>query len=131
MPDPVRLGVADAGELLTLQRAAFVTEARAHGSLGLPPLPETLDEVRAALSDPDVIAWGARESGRLVASVRIRLRGAVGEVSRLPADVRVLRLFTGELSAGPLRRYAKLGYVETGRSPEARYHLVHLAKPLG
>ena len=31
----VRLGIDDAGEVLTLQRAAYVTEARAHGDLGL------------------------------------------------------------------------------------------------
>ena len=46
----------------------------------------------------------------------------------LPPEVRVLRLFTGELSEGPLRLYARLGYVETGRAPEAHYHLVHLEK---
>ncbi|WP_027933878.1 GNAT family N-acetyltransferase [Amycolatopsis thermoflava] len=151
MADPVRLGAADAGELLTLQRAAFLTEARAHRDFDLPPLRETLDELRAVLSDPDVVTWGVRESGRLVASVRIRFRGEVGEVGRLvvapdrqgaglgsalmkaaedrlPPEVRVLRLFTGELSGGPLRLYARLGYVETGRTPEAHYHLVHLAK---
>ncbi|MDQ0378973.1 GNAT family N-acetyltransferase [Amycolatopsis thermophila] len=151
MPDPVRLADADAGELLTLQRAAFVTEARAHRDLDIPPLRETLDELRAVLADPDVLTWGVRDSGRLVAAVRIRIRGEVAEVGRLavapdrqghglgsalmraveerlPPPVRVLRLFTGELSAGPLRLYARLGYVETGRTPEADYHLVHLEK---
>jgi hypothetical protein len=31
-------GEGDAGEILTLQRAAYVTEAQAHGDLTLPPL---------------------------------------------------------------------------------------------
>ena len=54
---PLRLGVADAGEVLTLQRAAYVTEARAHGDLDLPPLLETLAETRAALGG---LSWGIR-----------------------------------------------------------------------
>ncbi len=33
----VRLGAEDAGEVLTLQRAAYVTEAQAHADLNLPP----------------------------------------------------------------------------------------------
>ncbi|NIH86991.1 GNAT family N-acetyltransferase [Amycolatopsis granulosa] len=151
MADPVRLGEADAGELLTLQRAAFVTEAQAHGDPALPPLRETLDELVAVLRDPDVRTWGVREAGRLVSSVRIRVRGETAEVGRLvvapdrqgqglgsdlmrvaeqrlPPGVRVLRLVTGERSAGPLRLYTRLGYVETARTPEGDYHLVHLEK---
>ena len=34
------LGVADAGELMTLQRAAYVTEAQLHDQPFLPPLTE-------------------------------------------------------------------------------------------
>lgn len=115
-----RLGEADAGELLTLQRAAYVTEAQAHGDINLPPLLETLDELLAVLRDPACFAWGTRHSGRLVAGVRALLRGDAGEVGRLvvapdqqrrglgralmlaleehlPPSVTTLRLFTGEL----------------------------------
>ena len=57
----------DAGELLTLQRAAFLAEARLNGSLELPPLTETVAERRwprwSARS-----SWSARLRGRLVAS---------------------------------------------------------------
>jgi hypothetical protein len=35
----------DAGEVLTLQRAAYVTEARAHGDLNLPPLRQSLSQL--------------------------------------------------------------------------------------
>ena len=42
----LRLGVADAGEVLTLQRAAYVPEAQAqaqaHGDLDRPPLRQVL-----------------------------------------------------------------------------------------
>jgi ribosomal protein S18 acetylase RimI-like enzyme len=44
-------GPDDAGELLTLQRAAYVTEAQLYADPCLPPLTETLAELRAALGD--------------------------------------------------------------------------------
>jgi tRNA (guanine37-N1)-methyltransferase len=58
----------DAGELLTLQRAAFLTEARLNGTLELPPLTETLAELVASLDGAVVLL--ARQRGRLVAAVR-------------------------------------------------------------
>ncbi|WP_425266972.1 GNAT family N-acetyltransferase [Amycolatopsis circi] len=141
-----------AGELLTLQQAAYLTEARAHQNFDLPPLMDTLDDVRAALADPSIAIWGFRDDGRLVAAVRMRADGPVGEIGRFvvapdrqgeglgtallaaaeeatPAEVTVFRLCTGERSAGPLYLYRKLGYRETHRSPEADYQLVHLEKP--
>jgi ribosomal protein S18 acetylase RimI-like enzyme len=150
--EPLRLGLPDAGELLTLQRAAYVPEARAHGTLDLPPLLETFDEVHAALRDSAALVWGFREAGRLVAGVQIRVAGSVGEVGRLvvapdqqgrglgstlllsaeerlPRGVTLLRLFTGEHSVGPLHLYRRLGYHETHRSPEGDYHLGTSKRP--
>ena len=148
-PGPVnRLGVAAAGEVLTLQRAAYVTEARAHDDWDLPPLLETLDETRVALSG---LSWGIREAGRLVASVRLTVTGQVGVIGRLvvapdrqgfglggslllaveavaPPEVTLFRLFTGSKSVGPLHLYAKHGYRETLRTPENNHELVHLEK---
>ncbi|MGW5720843.1 GNAT family N-acetyltransferase [Amycolatopsis sp. NPDC003865] len=148
-PRPVnRLGVADAGEVLTLQRAAYLTEGRAHDDWDLPPLLETLDETRAALAG---LSWGIREAGRLVASVRLTVTGPVGVIGRLvvapdrqgfglggslllaveaaaPPEVTVFRLFTGSKSVGPLHLYAKHGYRETHRTPENNHELVHLEK---
>ncbi|WIY05365.1 GNAT family N-acetyltransferase [Amycolatopsis mongoliensis] len=144
-----RLGVADAGEVLTLQRAAYVTEARAHDDWNLPPLLETLDETRAALSS--CLSWGIRENDRLVASVRLTVTRHVGVIGRLvvapdrqgaglgsrlllaaesmaPPSVTLFRLFTGSKSAGPLHLYAKHGYRETHRTPENNHELVHLEK---
>lgn len=148
---PLRLGVADAGEVLTLQRAAYVTEARAHDDWNLPPLLETLEETRAALTGLSGLSWGVREAGRLVASVRLTVSGEVATIGRLvvapdrqgaglgggllrfaesaaPPSVTVFRLFTGSKSAGPLRLYAKHGYRETHRTPENNHELVHLEK---
>jgi tRNA (guanine37-N1)-methyltransferase len=59
---------ADAGEVLTLQRAAFLTEARLNGTLELPPLTETLAELTASIESDTILV--ARLRGRLVAAVR-------------------------------------------------------------
>jgi SAM-dependent methyltransferase/RimJ/RimL family protein N-acetyltransferase len=150
--DLLRLGTDDAGEVLTLQRAAYITEAQAHGDLTMPPLTQTLDQLRAELADPQVTAWGIRADGRLVASVRVRLADPVtAEIGRLtvapdrqgqglgtrlmtatedrlPGAVTLVRLFTGEHSQANLRLYQRLGYQETERTPAGPYYLVHLAK---
>ena len=151
--DPVmsRLSCSDAGEVLTLQRAAYVTEAQAHSDLTIPPLVQSLTQLVEELSDPHVLAWGLREQGRLVASVRVRVSGQDAELGRLvvapdcqgrglgssvlrqaeaelPASVRTIRLFTGEHSLANQRLYARHGYVEERRSPAGAYQLVHMAK---
>ena len=67
---------ADAGELLTMTRACWLTEAQLNGDLTIPPLVETLDDVRASLAPGSPWrTWVLREtgSGRLVGSVRGRL----------------------------------------------------------
>jgi GNAT superfamily N-acetyltransferase len=152
----VRLGLQDAGEVLTLQRAAYVTEAQAHADLNLPPLRQSLAELATELSDPQVLAVGWRDSsGRLVAAVRARIGtpdARVAEIGRLtvvpdrqgqqlgtrllsavedqlPDSVTELRLFTGERSEGNLRLYRRLGYSESSRTDTgAGYGLVHLHK---
>jgi GNAT superfamily N-acetyltransferase len=154
----VTLDTDDAGEMLTLQRAAYVTEAQAHRDLDLPPLAQSLEDLASELADPEVLALGLRHHGRrLVAAVRVRVRAAaptVAEVGRLTVapdrqrqglgsrllgvverhlatDVAEIQLFTGERSPGNLRLYSRLGYAETHRTPTpAGYALVHLTKPL-
>nr|WP_205015904.1 GNAT family N-acetyltransferase [Pseudonocardia sp. EV170527-09] len=150
----VRLRPADAGEVLTLQRAAYVPEARAHEDIDLPPLTEHLAEIREQLADGSVTAWGVRDDGRLVAAVRITRSGSTAVVSRLVVapdrqgeglgsgllrhaeeqlddDVSVIELFTGEHSVTNLRLYDRLGFRETHRTDAGTYALVHMAKPRG
>ncbi len=131
---------SDAGELLTVQRAAYLSEAQRYGDPHLPPLTETLAAVRADLAAPDVVALVARSGRRLVGSVRARLVGRNAHVGRLAVapDVqgrgigprllaavetelagRVDRfeLFTGAHSHENLRLYARCGYVVLGHRP--------------
>ncbi len=148
------LGGDDAGEILTLQRAAYVTEAQAHADPGLPPLLQTLAELRAELASADVTALGIRDRGRLVATVRLRHDPAdarSAEVARLAVapdrqgeglgtrllveierharpGVTSLALFTGDRSHRNLRLYARHGYVETHRTPAGTHRLVHMRK---
>ena len=73
LPDdliPMLAQPADAAELLVLQRACWVPEGRRPDSWELPPLVETLDEVRASLLSWRT--WVVRGGGRLVGSVRGR-----------------------------------------------------------
>ncbi|SDU84825.1 tRNA (Guanine37-N(1)-) methyltransferase [Microlunatus sagamiharensis] len=61
---------ADAGEILTLQRAAFVAEARINDSLELPPLTQTLEELAASLLTSDTVLV-VRQGTRIVATARV------------------------------------------------------------
>ena len=149
-PELVALGPADAGEVLTLQRAAYVTEAQLYDDLRLPPLVQTLDEVRAELTDSRGL--GLRLGPRLVGAVRTREDGGRVHVDRLTVapdlqgrglGSRLLSaaetgtgateaaLFTGHLSLGNLRLYERCGYAEERREDvRPGLTLVHLSKRL-
>ncbi|NUW34380.1 GNAT family N-acetyltransferase [Nonomuraea sp. SMC257] len=140
---------ADAGEILTVQRAAYVTEAQLYGDPFIPPLVESVEQVREAIRDGVVLK--AVESGRVVGSVRGRLSGATCLVGRLVvapdqqgrglgtallralheqvAEASAFDLFTGHLSEGNLRLYRRLGYRETRRERmDDHLTLVHLRR---
>lgn len=72
-----------AGELLTLRRAAFVTEAQAYGDPNIPPLTQTLAELRADLLADGVVTLGAWAGTRLVGSVRVEIEGDKATLGRL------------------------------------------------
>lgn len=143
----------DAGEVLTVQRAAYVVEAQLYGDPTLPPLQESLEDVRRALTEPSVgfVAWW---DSRLIGSVRLQVAGPTAEVSRLavapdmqghgvasallqaveqacPEGVEQLELFTGHHSVRNLRLYERMGYREATRQVTAPHITeVHLAKRL-
>ena len=141
---------ADAGEVFTVQRAAYVTEAQHYGDAHIAPLTESVDEVSAAIAAGHVLV--ARDGGRLVGAVRGSVEDRTCHIGRLVvapdmqgrgigkallAAVEALHLdrverfalFTGHLSEGNLRLYRAAGYDETHIvTVDASVSLVHLAK---
>ncbi len=77
------IGVEHAGELLTVRRAAFVTEAQLYGDPNLPALTQTLEELVADMQRPDVVTIGAWIGPRLVGSIRVELEGERANLGRL------------------------------------------------
>ena len=142
----------DAGELLTLQRAAYATEARIYGDPELPALTQTLPELKAELAT--TTAMKASVGHRIVGAVRAHVEGTVLHVGRLTVapdwqgrgigsrlltaveshhgdQVDAAALFTGHLSGANLAMYTRRGYCEQRREQlSLGVVLVHLTKPL-
>ena len=138
------------GELLTLQRAAYVSEAQLYDDVRLPALVQTPDELADELAQSSCLA--ALAGSRLVGAVRTRERDGVLHVGRLVvapdlqgrgigtrlllAAERTTRLaratlFTGARSTANLRLYRRHGYVDAHRETvRPGLELVHLVKEL-
>ncbi len=131
------LTAADAGEVLTIQRAAFVSEAAIYGSVDMPPLTQTVAEMEAELTSERGL--GARIDGRLVGAIRfvedddLLLIGRIAiapdmqgegigrkllDAAEHASDAREAELFTGSLSEANIRLYESCGYEERERVPQ-------------
>jgi GNAT superfamily N-acetyltransferase len=144
-----RAVAADAGEILTVQRAAYVSEAQLYGDPYILPLVESLVQLRKIIETAVVLK--AVDGGRIVGAVRGQLSGATCVVGRLvvapdrqgqglgTALLRALHeqvteatafdLFTGHLSEANLRLYRRLGYRETHRERmDDHLTMVHLRR---
>jgi tRNA (guanine37-N1)-methyltransferase len=130
---------ADAGEILTLQRACWMQEQQANPDAWVPALHESLDDVRRWLPEWTVLTM--RRAGRLVGGARARLDGDVWDIGRLmvapdlqgqglgrvlfeaieaaaPAQATSYALFTGAGSTENLRFYKRAGYRLRGEDPD-------------
>jgi ribosomal protein S18 acetylase RimI-like enzyme len=149
------VGPDDVGEILTLQRAAYVTEAQLYDDCRLPPLTQTYQELEAELAYGFALkaVRGGRISGRIIGAGRAHRDGPVWRIGRLtvapdaqgqgvgtrllteleqhaPAGIERFTLFTGHLSTANLSLYQRLGYRESAREPlRPGVELVHLDKP--
>lgn len=122
---------ADAGEILTLQRACWVQEQQANPGVRIHALEEDLETVRRWIAADTVLVL--RSAGRLVGAVRARLHGTTWDIGRLmvapdlqgrglgrrlleaveaaaPPSVTTYELFTGAGSTRNQKLYKKAGY---------------------
>ncbi len=130
---------ADAGQILTLQRACWLQEQQANPGVRIPALHESLDDVRRWLDEWTVLT--VRRGERLVGAARARSEGELWDVGRLmvapdlqgqglgralleaveaaaPAEATSLVLFTGAGSVDNLRFYKRAGYRVRGEEPD-------------
>lgn len=77
------IGAEHAGELMTVRRAAFVTEAQVYGDPHLPVLTESLADIEKDLGRDDVVTLGAWIGPRLVGSIRVAIDGSRAKLGRL------------------------------------------------
>ena len=138
----------DLAELLVLQRCCWVSEAIVNDTLDLPPLRETLDDLRASMSAWQ--QWCVRRHGRLVAAVRGRADERAWLIGRLmvapdqagqglgswllahveqqaPEETTHYELFTGHRSVRNIKLYERAGYARS-RVDSTPDGIVHLTK---
>lgn len=140
----------EAGEILRIQKEAFLPATRRYGDVRLPPLLETADDVLRDITRHLVLV-ATDSSGRILGSVRGKRRVGCVYVGRLVVDPEAQRhgvatalmldlerrfpdaecfkLFTGGLNEPGMGLYLKLGYIETRRERESELlEIVHLRK---
>jgi tRNA (guanine37-N1)-methyltransferase len=151
--DDVRLlpaTAADAGEIHTLQLAAFLSEGRLYDDYTIPPLTGDPAATAARLERGTVLK--AVAGARIVGSVQLTVDGSVGHIERLmvapdwqgrglglrllraaeqlaPSEVTTYELNTGDRSTRNLALYQKAGYREQRREAQTpKVDLVFLTK---
>jgi GNAT superfamily N-acetyltransferase len=72
---------AEAGEVLTVLRASFVTEAQLHDDPHMDPLTESLDELRATIAAGGVLI--AVDGTRIIGTIRARPKGSLWHIARV------------------------------------------------
>lgn len=153
----ITIAIADAdvaGELLTLRRAAFVTEAQMYGDPNIPPLTQTLEELTADLNREDVVTLAARLGHRLVGSVRVELEDGKATLGRLavapdlqgqgigtqmmlavlphlPDETTEIWVFTGKDSKQNISLYERNGYEHQHEQVAGDLTYAYLRKILG
>ena len=139
----------DAPEILALQKTAFQSEAEIYNDENLPPLQQTLDELRGdfdrktfikAVVNGKIIgavhgqaADGSARVERLVVHPYFQHRGIgrhlMGEIEEAFPGAKRFEVFTGEKSERNLDLYRKLGYQQFKTEPlTPAVKLVYLQK---
>lgn len=133
---------SDAGEVLTVQRAAFVQEALIYGDPDMAPLTQTLAQLEAELAGDRNLGCVALAGARIVGALRALADGdllLIGRIAVAPdqqgrgigtlllgaAEERgraqgctVAELFTGSWSLANISAYESAGYLASERVPQ-------------
>jgi len=144
--------IEDAEAILTLQRLAYQSEAAVYDDFTIPPLTETLENIKARFHDRRYLK--AIEDGQIVGSVRAFQDGVGSHVERLvvhpdyrrrgigmallnmvetcfPA-ARRFELFTGHKSESNIRLYERIGYRAVRQEwVNEKVSLVYMEKTVG
>lgn len=140
----------DAERLLELQRIADQSEAKLHNDFNIPPLTQTLEELRADFNHKTILK--IVEKGLLLASGQARLEDGTCHIGRMAVwpelqgkgvgsklftaletlfpEANRIELFTGELSASNLAMYKRRGYVEFKRAQLGKTNVIYLERTL-
>ena len=128
-----RITKEHAGELLTIRRAAFVSEAQLYNDPHIPALTQTLAELAADIEREDVVTLGAWVGPRLVGSIRVGIEDDKATIGRLavvpdlqtrgigtqllfavlgylPESTKEVWVFTGQNSKHNIALYNKAGF---------------------
>lgn len=148
----VHIGTAsesDLEEILTLQKLAYISEAEIYNDFSIPPLQQTLEEIRKEYNEKTF--FKAVASGRIVGSVRANVADGICCIGKLIVhpdyqnkgigttlmkhvedhfkSCERYELFTGHRSEKNLYLYKKLGYMIFSREKVTEnLEFVHLEK---
>ncbi len=122
--------VSDAANILELQRLAYQSEAALYHDWSIPPLTQTLEELRTEMSrmaflkaiENEVVVGSVRAAehdgtcsiGRLIVHPQYQRRGIgthlMVAIEAMFPNAAIFELFTGSKSLGNIRLYERLGY---------------------
>jgi len=144
-----RAGVQDAEAILNLQKLAYLSEAEIYNNDSIPPLTQTLEEIRVefdhqiflkALINERIVGsvrayetTGTCHIGRLVVHPGFQNMGIgsrlMNKIEAIFENAKRFQLFTGDNSERNLYLYQKLGYREFQRQKfQENLVLVYLQK---
>ena len=140
--------IHDLDEILALQKLAYQSEAQLNNDFSIPPLTQTLDEIRTEFGQ--TVFLKAVQDGKIIGSVRGRLDGDTCHIGRVivhperqnrgigsrllheierRVDARRFELFTSQRSERNLYLYRKFGYRDFKQVPlNERVTLIFLEK---